>query len=200
VQLQHCANSWSCSLSLPYILSISQSATYLSTSSRSPYIKSYAPLRLSLRWSSQSASSQSHISYRRICLSSPSSLVYALLRESNARHSKGASPADAAMSHRYGDYSFTTYGLLLTLFGALLAAVKGIATNRILVGRLKFHPLDLLLRMSRTSALFIASPALYQISDNICSYQLWHSANASSSRSQAENYPKSTHAHSSRRH
>lgn len=37
------------------------------------------------------------------------------------------------------------------MFGAWLAAVKGIATNRILVGRLKFHPLDLLLRMSRMS-------------------------------------------------
>ena len=37
----------------------------------------------------------------------------------------------------------------MTLVGAVLAAIKGIATNRILVGRLKFHPLDLLLRMSR---------------------------------------------------
>ncbi|CAD6574883.1 MAG: UAA transporter [Cyphobasidiales sp. Tagirdzhanova-0007] len=48
----------------------------------------------------------------------------------------------------YGDYSCTAWGLFLTLLGALLAAVKGIETNRILVGRLKFHPLDLLLRMS----------------------------------------------------
>ncbi|KAK9898335.1 TPT-domain-containing protein [Cystobasidium minutum MCA 4210] len=48
----------------------------------------------------------------------------------------------------YGDYSGTPWGVCLTLFGAWLASVKGIATNRILVGRLKFHPLDLLLRMS----------------------------------------------------
>lgn len=53
----------------------------------------------------------------------------------------------------YGDYSYTSWGLFLTLFGALLAAIKGIATNRIMVGRLKFHPLDLLLRMSRKSSL-----------------------------------------------
>lgn len=50
---------------------------------------------------------------------------------------------------RYGDYSGTPWGVFLTLLGAWLASVKGIATNRILVGRLKFHPLDLLLRMSR---------------------------------------------------
>jgi len=48
----------------------------------------------------------------------------------------------------YGDYYFTTWGLILTLFGTLLAALKGIITNRIQVGRLKLHPLDLLIRMS----------------------------------------------------
>ena len=40
------------------------------------------------------------------------------------------------------------WGLCLTLIGALLAAVKGISTNKLLVGQLKMHPLDLLLRMS----------------------------------------------------
>lgn len=48
----------------------------------------------------------------------------------------------------YGDYYFTTWGLCLTLLGTLLAAMKTIVTNMILVGRLKLHPLDLLLRMS----------------------------------------------------
>lgn len=48
----------------------------------------------------------------------------------------------------YGDYYFTTWGLILTLLGTLLAAMKTIVTNMILVGRLKLHPLDLLLRMS----------------------------------------------------
>lgn len=48
----------------------------------------------------------------------------------------------------YGDYDFTAWGLILTLIGALLAALKTIVTNRIQVGRLKLHPLDLLIRMS----------------------------------------------------
>lgn len=49
---------------------------------------------------------------------------------------------------RYGDYSCTMWGLFLTLLGTVLASLKGIVTNMILVGRLKLHPLDLLLRMS----------------------------------------------------
>ncbi|OZJ03340.1 hypothetical protein BZG36_04215 [Bifiguratus adelaidae] len=48
----------------------------------------------------------------------------------------------------YGDYSYTTMGFFLTIFGTVLAALKTVLTNRILVGRLKLHPLDLLLRMS----------------------------------------------------
>lgn len=34
------------------------------------------------------------------------------------------------------------------MLGALLASVKGVSTNKLLVGPLKLHPLDLLLRMS----------------------------------------------------
>src|SRR5690606_16372742 len=47
-----------------------------------------------------------------------------------------------------GDYSYTTMGFILTVLGTLLAAVKTVVTNRIQVGRLQLHPLDLLLRMS----------------------------------------------------
>ena len=36
----------------------------------------------------------------------------------------------------------------MTLFGTFLAALKTVTTNIIMVGRLKLHPLDLLLRMS----------------------------------------------------
>jgi len=36
----------------------------------------------------------------------------------------------------------------MTNLGALLAAVKTIVTNRVQVGSLKLHPMDLLLRMS----------------------------------------------------
>ncbi|GAA5876629.1 hypothetical protein JCM8547_002425 [Rhodosporidiobolus lusitaniae] len=48
----------------------------------------------------------------------------------------------------FGDYSFTAWGFILTLIGTLLAALKTIITNRVQVGRLKLHPLDLLVRMS----------------------------------------------------
>ncbi|GAA5928322.1 uncharacterized protein JCM15063_003850 [Sporobolomyces koalae] len=48
----------------------------------------------------------------------------------------------------FGDYSATAWGFCLTLFGAVLAAFKTIITNRVQVGRLKLHPLDLLVRMS----------------------------------------------------
>lgn len=48
----------------------------------------------------------------------------------------------------FGDYYFTTYGFVLTVLGTLLAATKTIVTNRVQVGQLKLHPLDLLFRMS----------------------------------------------------
>ncbi|GAA6010769.1 hypothetical protein JCM11491_002937 [Sporobolomyces phaffii] len=48
----------------------------------------------------------------------------------------------------FGDYSATAWGFCLTLIGAVLAAFKTIITNRVQVGRLKLHPLDLLVRMS----------------------------------------------------
>lgn len=51
----------------------------------------------------------------------------------------------------YGDYYFTAWGLVLTLLGTFLAALKTVVTNVIQTGgggRLKLHPLDLLMRMS----------------------------------------------------
>ncbi|KAK4705473.1 hypothetical protein P7C70_g725, partial [Phenoliferia sp. Uapishka_3] len=48
----------------------------------------------------------------------------------------------------FGEYNYTMRGLILTLLGMFLAAVKTIVTNRVQVGRLKLHPLDLLIRMS----------------------------------------------------
>ncbi|KAJ9119303.1 hypothetical protein QFC24_005774 [Naganishia onofrii] len=51
----------------------------------------------------------------------------------------------------YGDYYFTAWGLILTLLGTFLAALKTVVTNVIQTGgggRLKLHPLDLLMRMS----------------------------------------------------
>ncbi|KAJ3335915.1 UAA transporter [Gonapodya sp. JEL0774] len=51
----------------------------------------------------------------------------------------------------YGDYYATAWGLFLTLLGVVLSAFKGVATNQVLVGPLKLHPLDLLLKMSPLS-------------------------------------------------
>ncbi|KAK4689473.1 hypothetical protein P7C73_g640, partial [Tremellales sp. Uapishka_1] len=51
----------------------------------------------------------------------------------------------------YGDYNFTAWGLFLTLLGTFFAALKTVTTNLIQTGgggRLKLHPLDLLMRMS----------------------------------------------------
>ncbi|EGG12339.1 uncharacterized protein MELLADRAFT_41728 [Melampsora larici-populina 98AG31] len=48
----------------------------------------------------------------------------------------------------YGDYGWTTWGLILTLLGTILASFKTVITNLIQVGKLKLNPLDLLLRMS----------------------------------------------------
>ncbi|KAI9712175.1 MAG: UAA transporter [Chrysothrix sp. TS-e1954] len=48
----------------------------------------------------------------------------------------------------YGDYSFDKLGFSLTIFGAILASVKSIMTNRILTGNLALPTLELLLRMS----------------------------------------------------
>jgi len=48
-----------------------------------------------------------------------------------------------------GDYYFTILGLILTLFGTFLAAIKGVLTNRLQKSLTSpLHPLDLLLRMS----------------------------------------------------
>ncbi|KAJ3110252.1 UAA transporter [Phlyctochytrium bullatum] len=52
-----------------------------------------------------------------------------------------------------GEYEFSMPGLLMTLLGVLLSSLKGICTNRLLVGALRFHPLVLLFRMSALAAL-----------------------------------------------
>lgn len=56
--------------------------------------------------------------------------------------------AFATAGEDQGGRSTTTLGFILTVLGAILAAIKTVVTNRVQVGRLKLHPLDLLLRMS----------------------------------------------------
>lgn len=47
----------------------------------------------------------------------------------------------------FGDYSCTSLGFILTLLGAFLAALKTVVTNKMLTGRLRLGPLELLFRM-----------------------------------------------------
>lgn len=47
----------------------------------------------------------------------------------------------------FGDYYATRLGIILTVVGSVLAAVKTVATSQIQRGKLKLHPLDLLARM-----------------------------------------------------
>ncbi|KAI9334281.1 triose-phosphate transporter family-domain-containing protein [Obelidium mucronatum] len=52
----------------------------------------------------------------------------------------------------FGSYKSTLVGFLVTFLGTVLSALKGISTNTLLVGNgLKFHPIELLWRMSGLS-------------------------------------------------
>ncbi|KAG8531342.1 uncharacterized protein KY384_002971 [Bacidia gigantensis] len=53
----------------------------------------------------------------------------------------------------YGDYYFTPLGFFLTLLGVILAALKTVATNRLMTGNLKLPALELLFRMSPLAAI-----------------------------------------------
>ena len=52
----------------------------------------------------------------------------------------------------YGDYYFTPLGFFLTLLGVVLAALKTIASNRLMTGSLALPALEILLRMSPLAA------------------------------------------------
>lgn len=53
----------------------------------------------------------------------------------------------------YGDYHTTLIGFLLTLLGVFLAAVKTVASNRLMTGSLKLSGMEVLLRMSPLAAM-----------------------------------------------
>ena len=61
----------------------------------------------------------------------------------------------------YGDYYFTPLGFVLTLLGVILAALKTIASNRLMTCTLALPALEILLRMSPLAAL---QSLLYSIS------------------------------------
>ncbi|KAI9023812.1 triose-phosphate transporter family-domain-containing protein [Phycomyces nitens] len=48
----------------------------------------------------------------------------------------------------FGNYNYTKTGFLLTVLGTILAAINTIVINRVQVGRLELHPIDLLLRIA----------------------------------------------------
>ncbi|KAI9667517.1 MAG: UAA transporter [Bathelium mastoideum] len=52
----------------------------------------------------------------------------------------------------YGDYYFTTAGIILTFVGVILASIKTVATNRLMTGELALPALEVLLRMSPLAA------------------------------------------------
>ncbi|KXT15919.1 hypothetical protein AC579_1438 [Pseudocercospora musae] len=52
----------------------------------------------------------------------------------------------------FGDYYFTPEGFLLTFLGVLLAAIKSIASNRLMTGSLSLSALEILYRMSPLAA------------------------------------------------
>ena len=48
----------------------------------------------------------------------------------------------------FGDYEYTSLGFLITLLGSFLSSLKGILTHQLQLGKMRLHPLDLILRMS----------------------------------------------------
>jgi len=52
----------------------------------------------------------------------------------------------------YGDYNFTVMGFSLTLLGVILAALKGIVSNRLMTGSLALSSMEFLYRMSPLAA------------------------------------------------
>lgn len=52
----------------------------------------------------------------------------------------------------FGDYYFTMIGFLLTLLGVFLAAIKTVATNRLMTGSLALSAMEVLFRMSPLAA------------------------------------------------
>lgn len=71
----------------------------------------------------------------------------------------------------YGDYYFTTMGLICTLAGTVLAATKTIVTNRLMTGSLALPALEILLRMSPLAAM--QSLAFAYFTGETAGFQTW---------------------------
>ena len=58
-----------------------------------------------------------------------------------------------------GEVNYTLFGFILVWFGVVLSALKGIITNQVMVGPLKLHPMDALIKLcplATAQCLFIA--------------------------------------------
>ncbi|KAI7866285.1 triose-phosphate transporter family-domain-containing protein [Spinellus fusiger] len=75
----------------------------------------------------------------------------------------------------FGDYDYTATGFILTVLGTVLAALKTVVTNRVQVGRLKLHPLDLLLRMSPLA--FVQTMIYSYVTGEMAQVQQFYRAN-----------------------
>lgn len=62
----------------------------------------------------------------------------------------------------YGDITYTRSGFAMTFLGVILAALKAMATNRMLTGRLSLSPLEMLYRMSPLACLQSLAVAAWQ--------------------------------------
>ncbi len=61
----------------------------------------------------------------------------------------------------YGDYYYTPLGFILTLLGAITAAMKTVITNRLQTGPLRLPALEILYRLSPLAALYTILYAAY---------------------------------------
>eukprot|EP00834_Sanchytrium_tribonematis_P007670 NODE_732_length_4354_cov_0.742656.p2 type:complete len:316 gc:universal NODE_732_length_4354_cov_0.742656:3793-2846(-) len=53
----------------------------------------------------------------------------------------------------YGEINYSWFGLIIVWIGVILSALKGIVTNQVMVGPLKLHPLDAILKLTPLATL-----------------------------------------------
>lgn len=72
----------------------------------------------------------------------------------------------------YGELEFHMLGFLLTLLVCFLSSLKSVMSAKFLVGKLRFHPFELLYRMSSLASLQMAILSFFLESDGVREW--WH--------------------------